>query len=126
MSIQKYFKDKFYDLVLKKNLSVTLNQTDCQLELMDEGKTLCLHALLYETGKGFSESFLLGVEGLEDKGLLIDSKMGQILIARKHYFDEMTPEYFSLRLAQFFSEIQKYRKEIDGFKGKEYAFIRKS
>ncbi len=126
MSIQKYFKNKFYDLVLKKSLSVSLNQTDCQLELMDEGKTLCLLALLYETGKDFSESFLLGIEELGDKGLLVDSKQGQILIARKHHFGEMTPEYFSLRIAQFYSEIQKYRKEIDGFKGKEYAFIRKS
>ncbi len=126
MSIQKYFKDRYHDLVLKKSLSVSINQTDCQLELVDEGRTLCLLALLYETGKDFSESFMLGIEEIGDKGLLVDSKLGQVLIARKHHFDEMTPEYFSLRIAQFYSEIQKYRAEIDGFKGKEYAFIKKT
>ncbi|MCH9634344.1 MAG: hypothetical protein S4CHLAM7_10910 [Chlamydiae bacterium] len=126
MSIQNYLKNQFYDLILKKSITVSASGIDCDVEIVDAGNTLCLLSLLYQSNQGFSESFLQHVEELEEKGLLVDLQKGQVLLARKHPFQSMSPAHFSLRLAQFVSEIQNYRKDIDEFKGKEYAFVKKS
>lgn len=125
-SQQAYFQNQFFELVLKKSLSLQLSRANCYLELMDEGSTLCLISLLYENTKGFTDDFVLEIENLEAKGLFVDRARGQIFIARKQDFNGMTPRLFSIRVAQFLSEIQNYRKDIEGFRQVEYAHVRKS
>lgn len=125
LSDQAYFKNQFFELVLKKSLSLSFDTANCYLELMDEGDTLCMVSLLYENPKGFSEDFILEIEDLEAKGLVVDRIKGQVLIARKHDFRGMTPQIFSIRVAQFLSEAQEYQKDIDGFRQNEYAYIKR-
>jgi hypothetical protein len=123
---QAYFQNQFFELVLKKSLSLQLSRANCYLELMEEGRTLCLISLLYENTKGFTNEFVLEIENLEARGLFVDRARGQIFIARKYDFNGMTPQLFSMRVAQFLSEIQSYRKDVEGFRQVEYAYVRKN
>ena len=122
---QAYFKNQFFELVLKKSISLRFQHSTCDLELLDQGDTLCMISLLHENPKGFTDDFVLDIEELEAKGLVVDRVKGQILVARKHDFRAMTPHTFSLRVAQFLSEVQGYRKDIDGFRNQEYAYIKR-
>lgn len=125
MTLQKFFQEKYHELVLKKNLTLYLNECECHLELIDEGKTLCLLSVLNEGTQVKEEGFLDEVEALEIPGLCIDRRHGQILIAKKHSFEQMLPAHFGLRVAQFYSLVQHYKNDIDGLMGKEYAYIKR-
>lgn len=121
--MQTFFKNKFYELLLQKTLSLRWNQLDCFFELSEEGKDLFILSLVYEDPKGISEAFFQKLCVLEKKGLVIDRKKGQVILARKHDFSLLSPDTFSLRAAQFFSEVLFFRKQIDGFKDQEFAKI---
>ena len=125
MSLKQFFQNKYHDLVLKKCLNLRVAHTDCYIELMDQGESICMLSTLYENHKGLPQAFVEEVEALEAKGLCIDIQKGEVLIARKYDFRSMTPGFFGIHMAQFFSEIQRHRKDIDGFKDKEYAPIKR-
>ncbi len=122
--VQAFFKNKFYELLLKKSLSLRWNQLDCFFELSEEGKDDFIMSLVYEDSKGFSSFFVEHLSHLEKKGLVIDRQKGQVILARKHDFTHLTPESFSLRCAQFFSEVLFFRKQIDEFRDKEFAIVK--
>jgi hypothetical protein len=102
----------FYDLVLKKSLSVGFRSIECYLELSNQGKELIITTALIQNRPGLVKKILTELPYFKSQNCLIDSKTRQIILVKKFDFSQMSPDIFSLKLLQFHSEVMKYRNEI--------------
>lgn len=113
----------FYDLVLKKSLSLSLKSIDCYLELSNQGKELIITTALIQSKPGLIKVILKELPYFKSQNCLIDSKNKQIILVKKFDFSQMSPDIFSLKLLQFHSEVMKYRGEIREIELNEKALI---
>lgn len=107
------FRDCFYDLVLRKNLSIQIKSVECYLELSNNGKDITFMAFIAQNKTHFHELVTEGLEYFKTNNLVIDSKNKQIIVARRFDFSQMTPATLALKIVQFHSELLKVRKEIE-------------
>lgn len=123
--MRAFFENQYYDLILKKTLSIEFSTLSCYFELLEEGKEVFILTLIYENPKGISEQVIQHLEELEPKNLLIDRLKNQVFLAKKYAFCSLTPQTFSFRVAQFVSYGLHVKKKLGENKDKEFVFIKK-
>ncbi len=107
------FQDYYYDLVLKKNLNITLKSVNCYIELSNRGREMSIMTTICQNKPHLKELVLRQKEYFKAQNFQIDTRSQQVVIARKYDFTKMSPDIFSLKLVQFHSEVLRCRDEID-------------
>ncbi len=123
MTLRESLTNYYYDLILKKSLTISLKSFECRVEIEDQGKKIVFITIITTQAKATARFMEHGLRYFRNNNLVLDAKKNQIIIARKHDFLKMTPDTFALQLAQFHAEVLKYRQELEEFNTDDYALI---
>ncbi len=123
MTLRESLSHFYYDLILKKNITISLKSLECTVEIEDQGKKIVFMTLIPTQAKSTARFMENGLQYFRNNNLVLDAKKKQIIIARKHDFSKMTPDTFAFQLAQFHSEVLKYRQDLEEFNTDEYVLV---
>lgn len=102
-------KEIFYDLVLKKNISVRLGEFDVYIDLIEQGDYWTMLCQLQEN-VCISHALL---DKLSTSGLAFDRKTNCLYFAQKQPFHNENPSSLALCILKFYSKLQALKKELN-------------